>query len=103
MTTYAVLAVPFLAVAFAVLLWSRRRSGGPSWGAVGVTALVLVVLTAVFDNVLIGVGIVAYDDALTLGVRIGRAPVEDFAYAVAAAGLLPAAWHLLGAHPEEAR
>ena len=39
--------------------------------------------------------LVAYDDALISGVRIGLAPIEDFAYTVAALVLLPAVWELL--------
>lgn len=95
MTTYLLLAVPFLAIAVAALLVARRRTGGPAWSVVGATAAVLLVMTVVFDNVIVGVGLVAYDDARTLGVRLGAAPVEDLAYAVAAALLLPALWRLL--------
>jgi lycopene cyclase domain-containing protein len=97
MTTYVLLAIPFLAVSIGVLLWAQRRTGGPHWTAVAITAVVLVALTAAFDNILVGVGIVGYDDSLTLGVRLGVAPVEDFAYALAAAMLLPALSWLLGA------
>lgn len=59
---------------------------------------VVVILTAVFDNVMIGVGLVGYDRALISGVFVGIAPLEDFAYAVAAVVLLPALWSL-GARP----
>ncbi|MDO8106303.1 lycopene cyclase domain-containing protein [Isoptericola sp. b441] len=95
MIAYLLLAVPFLAVALGVLLLVRRRTGGPNWAVVVACLLVLVALTAVFDNVIVAAGIVGYDPARTLGVRLGVAPVEDFAYAVAAALLLPALWRLL--------
>jgi len=41
-------------------------------------------ITAVFDNVIIGIGIVAYDSQHISGVKIGLAPIEDFAYSLAA-------------------
>jgi hypothetical protein len=43
----------------------------------------------------VGVGIVAYDPHVISGLRLGVAPVEDFAYAIAAAVLLPCLWSLL--------
>ena len=42
------------------------------------------------------IGLVGYDRALISGAFIGVAPLEDFAYAVAAAILLPSLWALLG-------
>lgn len=94
--TYALLNVPFLLVAVVVLLVARRRTGRPGWAAVGLTLAVMLTLTAVFDNVMIAVGLVAYDDAQRLGLQVGVAPVEDFAYTLAAGLLLPAVWALLG-------
>lgn len=69
---------------------------GPAWRAVGVVLVVVLVLTAVFDNVMILAGLVGYDSELISGVFLGVAPVEDFAYAVAAVVLLPTLWTLLG-------
>lgn len=69
--------------------------------AVAVTLGILLVFTAVFDNVMIGVGLVGYDPALISGVTIGIAPLEDFAYAIAAAILLPSLWVLLPARRPE--
>jgi lycopene cyclase domain-containing protein len=69
--------------------------------AVAVTLGILLVFTVVFDNVMIGVGLVGYDPALISGVRIGIAPLEDFAYAIAAAILLPSLWMLLPARSAE--
>jgi small toxic polypeptide LdrA/B/C/D len=50
----------------------------------------------VFDNVMIASGLIAYSDAHVSGLRIGLAPVEDFAYPLAAVVLLPALWSLMG-------
>ena len=57
-------------------------------------ALVMFALTAIFDNVIIGTGIVAYDDELLLGVKILYAPIEDFAYTAVALVLVPSLFNL---------
>lgn len=96
MTTYAALALgvllPVAAVSLVVLVRAGRAVLLPAVVAVGV----LLVATALFDSVIVGTGIVGYDATRILGVRIGAAPVEDFAYPVAAGLALPALWHLLG-------
>ena len=93
--TYALLNAVFLAVVVVVLVVALRRRVLRAAALLG-TLAVLLVMTAVFDNVMIGVGLlVAYDDELISGIRIGVAPIEDFAYAIAAALLLPALWALL--------
>jgi len=104
--TYALLALPFLALAAtlaaaAALVRGRRRAEGAHRGTVrprdvAVGAAALLVLTAVFDNVMIGVGLFSYAEERISGLRIGAAPLEDFAYPVAAVLLLPALWTLLG-------
>ncbi|MBX0298799.1 lycopene cyclase domain-containing protein [Cryobacterium sp. 1639] len=81
--------------AAAVALW-RRPAAGRLYAASALALAAVLVLTAVFDNIMIGVGLVAYDPALINGAFVGIAPVEDFAYPVAAALLLPAVWALLG-------
>jgi lycopene cyclase domain-containing protein len=96
MTTYLLLALGVLLPVAAVSLVVLVRAGPavllPALVAVGV----LLVVTAVFDPLLVGSGIVGYDPARILGLRIGAAPVEDFAYPVAAGLALPALWHVLG-------
>ncbi len=46
------------------------------------TLLIMFLLTAIFDSLIIRSNIVAYNYAKTIGLRIGLAPVEDFAYSV---------------------
>ena len=75
----------------------RRSDTGPRWSAVGLSAIALLITTAVFDNVMIGIGLVAYNPDLISGAFVGIAPLEDFAYAIAAVVLLPSLWHLLPA------
>jgi len=62
--------------------------------AILLTLGVLLIVTAIFDNVMIGVGLVGYNRAKISGAFIGIAPLEDFAYAIAAAVLLPSLWIL---------
>lgn len=93
---YLTLNAVFLAVVavigvFAVL---RVRPKFP-WAAVPLTLGVVLVMTAVFDNVMIAVGLVGYDRALISGLFVGIAPIEDFAYAIAAVVGLPSLWILL--------
>jgi lycopene cyclase domain-containing protein len=103
MTTYLLLAagiaVPVSVIALVVLARAGRRALVPAL----VGLVVLVALTVVFDNVIVGTGIVAYDGTRILGLRIGVAPVEDFSYCVVAALALPALWVLLGGRRRSAR
>jgi len=93
--TYTLLNAVFLAVVALVAIAAVVVRRSPRWRAVGLAALLLLTMTAIFDNVIIGTGLVAYDDSLISDVRIGLAPIEDFAYTVAALVLLPAVWELL--------
>jgi lycopene cyclase domain-containing protein len=95
--------LPFLVIAGLVVLAAVLSHRAPRWRAVGLTAVVLLVFTAIFDNVLVATGIVGYDASRTSGVLVGVAPLEDFAYAIAAVVLLPSSWHLLKPRPPEAR
>jgi lycopene cyclase domain-containing protein len=94
--TYLVLDAIFLAAVAAVAIAAIVTRRSPRWLAVLAAFVLLLALSVLFDNVMIAVGLVAYDRALISGVFIGRAPIEDFAYAVAAVVLLPSLWALLG-------
>jgi lycopene cyclase domain-containing protein len=105
---YALLALPFFAVVAVVAVVAgvvagrRTRVHGRGVGAgrrtAVVTALVagaaLLVMTIVFDNVIVTLRIVAYDPSLISGAKIGAIPVEDLAYSLAAIVLLPSLWVL---------
>lgn len=93
--TYWLINAPFLAAALAVLvlaLWRRAQPAALPWA---IAFFVMMTLTAIFDNAIIGSGLVDYNDALISGIRVGFAPLEDFAYTLAALLLIPALWHLL--------
>ena len=91
--TYWLLNAIFLAPVLVVGVLAARRL---RWPALGITAAVLLVMTAVFDNIMISVGLVDYAPHLISGAFIGIAPLEDFAYAIAAIVGLPSLWALLG-------
>jgi lycopene cyclase domain-containing protein len=90
--TYWLLDAIFLIPAVVLAILAARRL---SWPAIGLTAATLLVMTAIFDNVMIWVGLVAYNESLISGVFVGVAPLEDFAYALAAIIGLPSLWVLL--------
>ena len=97
--TYTLLNVVFLGIVAIVAIAAVVVRRAPRWRAVGLAAVLLLTLTAIFDNVIIGTGLVAYDLSLISGVFVGLAPIEDFAYTVAALVLLPAVWELLRRAP----
>jgi lycopene cyclase domain-containing protein len=93
--TYLLVNLAFLAVVALVAGAAILARRAPRWRIVGLTAIPLVLLTAVFDNVLVGARIVAYDPTRISGVTLGVAPLEDFSYALAVVVLLPCLWTLL--------
>jgi len=95
--TYWSLNAFFLAAVALVALAAVLSRRAPRWKALAVAAVALLATTAVFDNVMIGIGLVDYNPDLISGAFVGVAPLEDFAYAIAAVVLLPALWHLLPA------
>lgn len=83
MFTYVLIGLPFLALVLLldlvifktkVILTKEFR----------LVLLAMVILTAVFDQFLTGLSIVEYDEAKTLGLKIGYAPIEDFMYTIVA-------------------
>jgi small toxic polypeptide LdrA/B/C/D len=104
--TYLLLTLVFLviavaAAAVALRVAARRTPTTPGerpagWRPLVLAAVALFVLTAVFDNVMIASGLFAYSDAHISGLRVGLAPLEDFAYPLAGVILLPALWTLFG-------
>ena len=93
--TYLTLGAVVVAGAGVVAGVAVARHGRRFLLAVCVTAAVLVALTAVFDSAMIAADLFRYDPAALVGVRVGRAPVEDLAWPLVAALLLPSVWVLL--------
>lgn len=93
MMTYSLLNAVFF-VALALLVLTRRSS--IRLRAVAEALVVVVALTALFDPIMIAVGLVAYDDTKLLGLYWFGAPIEDFAYALFAVPFVAAVWHMTG-------
>jgi lycopene cyclase domain-containing protein len=94
--TYWLLNLLFLTAVAVVALAAMLSKREPRWRAVAITLVGVLIMTAIFDNVMISVGLVGYSESKITGVFVGVAPIEDFAYAVAAVVLLPAIWTLRG-------
>lgn len=97
--TYLELSAWFVGAAVAVALLASLLAGRQraSIVGIGITIAVLFVLTAVFDTLMIATGLFHYSPGHLLGIHIGLAPLEDFAYPLAGAVLLPALWAALRA------
>ncbi|MFZ1250666.1 MAG: lycopene cyclase domain-containing protein [Candidatus Microsaccharimonas sp.] len=86
--TYLILNIVFI-VCIVVVLGIVIKKPSKSWL---ITLGVLMVLTLVFDNVIVGTRIVGYDTSKLLGIYLGVAPVEDFFYALLAVIIVPFLW-----------
>jgi lycopene cyclase domain-containing protein len=104
--SYLALALLFLAAAALVAVAAQFvvRPSSRWWTATAGVAGALLVLTAVFDSLMIAADLFRFDESRLVGVRVLLAPVEDFAWPLAAALALPALWALLGhrTRPREA-
>ncbi|KQM83756.1 lycopene cyclase domain-containing protein [Agromyces sp. Leaf222] len=105
--TYLLICIPFLLVSAIVAVISLRRMPAGTRArralAVAIAAVVLLALTAVFDTVMISAGLFGYAEGTRLGATIGLAPVEDFAYPIAAVLLVPAVWTLVASRRRGSR
>ncbi|MFU8948034.1 lycopene cyclase domain-containing protein [Mycetocola zhadangensis] len=98
--TYWLLNLIFLVPALSIGLLAaarttRRTPNRRPFLRMAVTLIAVLLMTAVFDNVMIAIGLFGYNPDLISGAFLGLAPLEDFAYAIAAAVLLPGLWLLL--------
>lgn len=100
--TYLSLSLVFLLVSAAVLAIAlatekdRRTLLGRWWLPAVAAGVALLVLTAIFDNVMIATGLMVYEPEHLAGILLGSAPLEDFAYPLAGLLLLPSLWLILG-------
>jgi lycopene cyclase domain-containing protein len=86
---YVILNVVVLLALAAALIFAKVRV---PWRSAALVLAVLLLLTLIFDNVIIGAGIVAYDPQFISGITLWFAPIEDFAYSVAAVMLVALLW-----------
>ena len=94
---YLTLASIFVTAAVACAWLLARRAGrrGVTWVAVALAGAALLLLTAVFDTLMIRLGLFSYAPEHLIGFRIGLAPIEDFAYPLAIVIALPVLWAVL--------
>jgi lycopene cyclase domain-containing protein len=90
--TYPLLTLAVLAI-FAVYTMVMRR--WINWKVMIPAAVFMSLMTLIFDNLIIGAGIVDYDLSKTAGIRLLLAPLEDFAYTLVALVLVPSLFNLL--------
>lgn len=90
--TYATLAGLFVLASAAVAVAATvvRRLDARWWLTTAVTIALLLILTILFDSLMILADLFRFDEASLLGVRVWQAPVEDLAWPLAAGLLLPA-------------
>lgn len=97
MTLFLEMSLWFLAAAGSVFLLgvlaSRKRPAAIALPLLAAMALMLL-LTAIFDNLMIFAGLFDYGTHTLSGLRIGLAPIEDFFYATCAVLLAPGLWWL---------
>lgn len=102
--TYAALAAVFVAGSAAVAVATSVLRGLTArwWLTTGITIAVLLILTVVFDSLMIMADLFRFDEESMLGVRVWQAPIEDLAWPVAAGLLLPALREVLTPREEDA-
>lgn len=86
--TYLILNCIFIFCIVFMLVKQFKKPTKSWWITLGI----LLVLTLIFDNLIIWAGIVGYDTSKLLGLFVGLAPVEDFFYALLAAIIVPVLW-----------
>jgi len=95
--TFVALTLPVLAIAVAT-----RRPDGRWWASVGLTIVTLMALTAIFDSLMIAADLFRFDESALTGIHIGLAPLEDFAWPIAAGILIPSTMLFLTTPPRSA-
>ncbi|AMJ45281.1 lycopene cyclase domain-containing protein [Corynebacterium stationis] len=89
--TYLLISVPFLILS--AMVWVQRRKTSKQQVRVTLTAAgLLLILTAIFDNLMIFADLVGYGEAENLGLKVGLVPIEDFFYPLFVVLLVTAWW-----------
>jgi len=89
---YLALNLIFMLIAFVILNVFVRKT---PWRILSFTLLGMLLLTTIFDNIIIGLKIVDYDQSKLSGWFIGLAPIEDFAYTVVSVLAVATIWNKL--------
>lgn len=89
---YLALNAVFMLMAFVILNVVIRKS---PWKIISWTLLIMVLVTLIFDNLIVALGVVDYDTDKISGVFLGLVPIEDFAYTVVSVLAVSSIWHLM--------
>lgn len=89
MFTYLVVNCLVTLLSLSIVLLGASRADGRR---VVMTIVCLLILTAVFDAIMISLGLFRYNPARISGVHIGIVPIEDFFYPIVAAIIVPLLW-----------
>jgi len=76
-------------IVFALLVHYVLKESQPRKKALLATFVFLIFAMLIFNSYLTSLPIVLYNNNLTLGLKIGTIPVEDFSYLIAAVLLVP--------------
>lgn len=87
--TYTILNLVMLSL---IAICYGVRKPKVSYKTLLLTMALLTGMTIIFDNLIIAANIVAYHHAHLLGIYIGRMPLEDLSYTIAACLLVPLLW-----------
>lgn len=90
MYNYLLLNVGFMVILFLATLKLSRA--GLTRRPLLLVLGILLLMTAVFDSLIIALGLVTYDSSRILGLYIIKAPIEDFSYTLVAGLLVPLLW-----------
>lgn len=92
--SYTILASVATLASVVVFLFAKARieNRGGRVLTVAMPFVALSVMTVIFDNIMIGLGLFDYGAGSILGFRIGLMPIEDLAYPAIAVLLLSAMW-----------
>lgn len=89
--TYVLFSIPFIFIGLGIFIFKLQRI--PKLLVItGITAVVLMVLTIIFDNLMVWAGLFGFGEGNHLGIMIGRIPIEDLLYPLFAVLLIPALW-----------
>ena len=89
MTTYLLFAsiVVVVALVFDRYILRTKIVGTRRWV---VTTISMIVLTLVFNNLIVGFGVVTYDQSRISGLKVPFMPIEDLSYTIAVSTIVPA-------------
>lgn len=87
--SYLLLNIVFILFALGLLLLLTKNL---QWKPALVAMGILFVLTLIFDNIIIALKIVAYDESKLSGFYLGLVPIEDFAYTIVSVLLVCGIW-----------